>query len=232
LARQPNRLEGEHAGSLAAGAAPARGVEDARSPAAWLVLALIIEQPSHGYEISQRYQRRFGSFLPMSVPRVYGALDRLRDTKMIEPIRLKPVRPAGKQHLMRRSYRATEAGVQAYQRWVAERMRDDSQRPRLLGRIASSGLLGIDALLDVIDRYQRECMEELRALPTGSEQSDTGHSSLAELTESLVIDQQRRELAARIDWAVHARKALEAHKQSAAAEAGQPQAEHPLEGAS
>jgi DNA-binding PadR family transcriptional regulator len=217
---QPNRHERLNSAPLAAQQLGGGGLEDSRSPAAWLVLALVIEQPSHGYEISQRYQRHFGSFLPTSVPRVYGALDRLRDAGLIEPIALKSAQPARKQHQMRRSYRATRAGVRAYQRWVAERMRDDPQRPQLLGRITSTGLLGIDAVLDVIDQYQRECMEELRALPSGSEQVESGGSSLEELTESLVIDQQRRELRARNDWAVHARQILEAHKQRASAQRG------------
>jgi DNA-binding PadR family transcriptional regulator len=196
----------------------ARAVEDQRSSGVWLVLALVIEQPSHGYEISQRYERRFGSFRSMSVPRVYGALDRLRDAGMIEPIAVKPVKPARKQHLMRRSYQATDAGARAYRRWVAEEMRDDPQRPLLLARMASVGVLGIDAVLDVIDCYERECIEELRALPTHSEPLQSGRSSLEELTESLVIDQQRRELRARHDWAVHARDIVEAHKQRLAAE--------------
>jgi DNA-binding PadR family transcriptional regulator len=200
--------------SLAAQAARERLAEDARSPAAWLVLALLIEQPSHGYEISQRYRQRFGSLQPMSVPRVYAALDRFRDMGMIEPVTLKPADPSGKQHLMRRSYRATRAGARAYRRWVAERMRDDPQRSQLLSRIASTGILGIDALLEVIDRYQRECMEELTALPTLSEPLQTGSASLEELAEALVFDQQRRELRAHSDWAAHARELLEAHKQA------------------
>jgi DNA-binding PadR family transcriptional regulator len=182
-------------------------------------LALVIEQPSHGYEIAQRYERRFGAFASLTIPRVYAALDRLRDAGMIEPITLKPVHPAGKQHLMRRSYRATRAGAHAYRRWVAERMRDDPDRPQLLGRIASVGLLGVDAVLDVVDQYQSKCLEQLRALPTHSEQLEAGTSPLAELTDSLVIDQQRRELQARHEWAVHARRVLEAHKR--AAERGQ-----------
>jgi DNA-binding PadR family transcriptional regulator len=217
---QPNRHERMSAASLAAQQLGGGGVEDSRSPAAWLVLALVIEQPSHGYEISQRYQRHFGSFLPTSVPRVYGALERLKDAGLIEPIALKSAQPPPKQHLMRRSYRATRSGVRAYQRWVAERMRDDPQRPQLLGRITSTGLLGIDAVLDVIDQYQRECMEELQALPTGSAQVESGDSTLEELTESLVIDQQRRELRARNDWAAHARQVLEAHKQQTSAQRG------------
>jgi DNA-binding PadR family transcriptional regulator len=184
-----------------------------------LVLALIIEQPSHGYEITQRYQRRFGSLLPMSVPRTYGALERLRDAGLIKPVILTPARPTGTQHLMRRSYQATPAGAEAYLEWVAGRMRDDPQRLELLGRISSVGLFGTDGILEVVDRYQRECMEELRQLPTASSRAETGQLSLEELTESLIVDQQRRELAARNDWAVHARQVLEAHKRSAAAQA-------------
>ncbi len=73
---QPNPPKRKSSASQAA--RQLRGVEDPWSPAVWLVLALVIEQSSHGYEISQRYQRRFGSFVSMSVPRVYAALDRLR----------------------------------------------------------------------------------------------------------------------------------------------------------
>ena len=185
--------------------------EDLRSPAAWLVLALVIEQPSHGYEINQRYERRFGSFVSMSVPRVYVALDRLREAGLIEPIELRPAGPPRKQHRMRRSYQASEAGISAYRRWVAERMTDDPERASLLARIASVGLLGVDAVLEMIDAYEEECMRQLKALPIESERIERGCSELSELTESLVIEQQRRELRARFDWAIHARGVLLAH---------------------
>lgn len=188
--------------------------DDSRSPVAWLVLALVIEQPSHGYEIGQRYDERFGSFAALSVPRIYAALDRLRDAGMIEPIVLKPADASGRQHLMRRSYRATPAGVAAYRHWVAERLRDDPNRPQLLGRIASVGLLGADAVLEVIDDYDRACLEELRALPVDSERLELGDATIQEVTESLVTDQQRRELRARHEWALHAREVLEAYRSS------------------
>lgn len=206
---------------LARRKARATGTEDLISSAAWLVLALLIEQASHGYEISQRYQRRFGSFMPLSVPRVYGALDRLREAGMIEPVATR-AKSASKQERMRRSFRATKEGAEAYRRWLGEQMRDDPRRPQLLGRIVSAGVLGIDALLDVIDRYQRECMQELAALPGASERLESGRASLEELTESLVVDQQRRELRARNDWAAHARQVLEAHAEAMSPESSQP----------
>jgi DNA-binding PadR family transcriptional regulator len=215
LPAQPKRREPAGPEPLAERRARASGAEEQPGVSVWLVLALVIEQPSHGYEISQRYRGRFADLLPMSVPRVYGALDRLRDMGLIEPIAMKAAKSTPRQHRMRRSYRATDEGAAAYRRWVAEWMREDPQRPALLGRISSAGVLGIDAVLDVIDRYQRECMEELRALPAGSDQLESGQSSLQELTEALVVDQQSRELRARYEWAVHARDLLEAHKPQA-----------------
>jgi DNA-binding PadR family transcriptional regulator len=201
----------------------ARASEDLRSTAAWLVLALLIEQPSHGYELSQRYDARFGSFAALSVPRIYAALDRLRDEAMIEAVVLDSAQPVPKQHLMRRSYRATAAGVQAYRVWVAERLRDDPQRPQLLARIASAGALGLSGVMEVIDRYERSCIEELQALPTDLPELERGEASLEELARFLVVDQQRRELNARREWAVHARGVVQAQLDNdEATPAGQP----------
>jgi DNA-binding PadR family transcriptional regulator len=214
-----NRLENKNS-ALSMHERRGKVAEDARSPVAWLVLALVIEQPSHGYEISQRYDERFGAFAALSAPRVYAALDRLRDAGMIEAVVLESAKPVRKQHLMRRSYRSTPAGLKAYRNWVAERMRDDPQRPQLLARIASAGSLGLDAVLAVIDRYERSCVEELRTLPTDSERVEVGDSSLEEITQYLVTDQQRRELRARHEWAVHARGIVRAHMQRTAAETG------------
>jgi DNA-binding PadR family transcriptional regulator len=197
-------------------AAHAEAVEDARSPALWLVLALIIEQPSHGYELSQRYEVRFGEFLALSKSSLYAVLERLRDAEMIEQIVLEPTGQPRKQHGLRRSYRATRAGAQAYRRWVAERMSDDPQRPQLLGRIASAGLLGLDALLEVVDRYESECLQAMKALPTAD--PEDAQADATELVESLVVDQLRREMRARVDWAIYARRILRAYAQRLAVE--------------
>jgi DNA-binding PadR family transcriptional regulator len=174
------------------------------------VLGLLLEQPSHGYEVSQRYEERFGSFASLSVPRVYAALDRLRDSKLIEAVVLDTAKPARKQHLMRRSYRVTAEGVKAYRSWVAERMHDDPHRPQLLARIASAGTLGLDGVLAVIDRYERTCLEDLQALRPDSEELELGTCSADEVAAFLITDQQRRELNARREWAIHARSVVQA----------------------
>lgn len=49
----------------------------------WLVLALVIERPSYGYELAARYDRRFAAFLPLGAGNVYSSLDQLERYKLI-----------------------------------------------------------------------------------------------------------------------------------------------------
>jgi len=212
LGLERNEREDPRAGAAGIARAESTSVDELRSPVVWLVLALVIEQPSHGYEINQRYERRFGGFLPVSSSSVYAALGRLQDAGMVEPIVLEESGRARRQHVLRRSYRATAAGARAYRRWVAERMRDDPQRPQLLGRIASTGLMGIDALLELVDRYEQECLQEAKTMPTPDHGERRGaDGGMAELAERLVAEQQRLEMRARLEWVAHARKEIRAY---------------------
>jgi DNA-binding PadR family transcriptional regulator len=208
--------EGRPRDFVAASDAPAGAAEGALSLSAWLVLALVIERPSHGYELYQRYELRFGGLSPRSKPSVYSLLARLEESGMIEPIVIESSGRARRQHDSRRSYRATGTGARAFRCWVAERMRDDSDRLELLARIASICFLGADAVLEVIDRYESDCVQEMKALPAFDPEDE--HCEVAKLVEALVVDQRRREVRARIDWAVHARRALQAQAASLAAE--------------
>ncbi|MGH2910975.1 MAG: PadR family transcriptional regulator [Solirubrobacteraceae bacterium] len=194
---------------MAAAITRAGSIDETQTLTTWLVLALVIEQPSHGYEIHQRYESRFGAFLPTSKPSIYPILDRLAATGMVEAVELEPLDGSRKQHRLRRSYRATRGGVEAYRRWAAERLTDDPQRTQILARIASVGLLGADAVLEVIDRYQSERIHAMKGLPTSD--PDVAHGDVAELLESLVVDKLRRETRASIDWAVHARRVVQAY---------------------
>jgi DNA-binding PadR family transcriptional regulator len=197
---------------------PARVAVDGRSPSYWLILGLVMEEPSHGYEISRRYKSRFGELVPLTVPRVYAALDRLREDGLIELLALDESADVPKQHLMRRSYRASPGGTEAYRDWLVEQLREDPLRAQLLTRIASVAVMGIEATLEVIDRYAQVCLEQLRALPAAADMTAAGGDGLERLTSSLLEDQQRRELSARYDWAVHARQVLEEHAKESSAE--------------
>lgn len=188
-----------------------RAGEDGRSPAYWLILGLVIDEPSHGYEISSRYKTRFSDLVPVTVPRVYAALDRLRDDGLIEPLALEEAPEVPKQHLMRRSYQVSAQGAAAYRDWLVEQLREDPMRAQLLVRIMSVSGMGARSMLEVVDRYAQVCLEQLRALPAPTDPAVAASGGLEQLASVLLDDQQRRELGARYDWAVHARQVLEGH---------------------
>jgi DNA-binding PadR family transcriptional regulator len=195
-----------------------RAGEDGRSPAYWLILGLVIDEPSHGYEISSRYNARFSDLVPLTVPRVYAALDRLREDGLIEPLAVEESPEVPKQHLMRRSYQVSAQGAAAYRGWLVEQLREDPMRAQLLVRITSVSGMGVQAMLDVVDRYAQVCLEQLRALPAPSDATVPASGGLDELASALLDDQQRRELRARYDWAVHARQVLEGHIEESSTE--------------
>lgn len=180
---------------------------EGRSPRVWLVLGLVIERSSHGYEIAQRYEDRFGWLLPMSGSSVYAALERLRaDGHLEEVAEQEPFDDARSRG--RRCLRATRAGAQAYRHWLAGRMRDNPQSFELLGRLGSITVLGVRGALDVLERFERECVDDLKGLPLLDERVGTGECDAGELGRWLAVDRQRRALRADLDWAADARSAV------------------------
>jgi DNA-binding PadR family transcriptional regulator len=179
-----------------------------RSPVNWAVLGLVIEKPSYGYEIGQRFDRRFGEFLPVSISNIYAALDRLEKAALIESLQTEPTPTLRRQP--RVHYRATGPGTHAYRGWLAERIRDDPQRSGLLGRLAVTGVQGREAMLEVIDRYAQECLQESTRMSLSDRaESAAGADSLAGLMGRLLAEEQRLSIGAQLQWIAYARREIE-----------------------
>jgi DNA-binding PadR family transcriptional regulator len=90
------------------------------------VLALLADQPAHGYEIKRGLEERFGSVVaPLNAGQVYTTLQRLqRDELVADDAVAQSGRPD------KRVYRLTDAGRQALEEWLGvpsapTRLRDD-----------------------------------------------------------------------------------------------------------
>src|SRR5277367_4210446 len=112
----------EEAGFEAAGCAVLR------SQVACAVLGLVIEKPSHGYEIGQRFERRFGGFLSVGRSSIYAALGTLMGAALIEKMSARSATGVSRGAKAGASYRATAGGARAYRALLAERLRSDPQR--------------------------------------------------------------------------------------------------------
>jgi DNA-binding PadR family transcriptional regulator len=156
-----------------------------------IVLALVIEKPSYGYEIHERFVRRFGEILSTSRANVYDVLGRLEDEGYVAV-----AGHSGPRGRPRVNFQATGQGTEIHISWLAECL-CDPQRSTILSRLASSGLRGADAKLKLIDRFVEKSSQEACEVPL-PECDDS-------LLWDLLIELRRRLADAKLEWGVYAR---------------------------
>lgn len=120
-----------------------------RSPVYRAVLGLIIERPSYGYELVQRFERTYGDVLNLSSPsQIYTALDTLARKSLIEELPTTPARQGGVVRQPKPHYRATKAGEESFQQRLLSRPDEDENRWKLF--VKDLERLGPQAALTVI----------------------------------------------------------------------------------
>jgi DNA-binding PadR family transcriptional regulator len=192
-----------------------RGVDPAdstalRSQVACAVLGLVIEKPSHGYEIGQRFDRRFGGFLSVGRSSIYAALASLMEAGLIEKMSSRSTTGVSRGAKAGASYKATARGARAYRGWLAERVRNDPQRVEMLGRMMLAGVHSVEAALDFVGRYERECVREAQELSRPAGGAAAGCSGVPGIVERLLIEERRRMIDAQLAWITYARAELRA----------------------
>jgi DNA-binding PadR family transcriptional regulator len=184
-----------------------------RSPLAWGVLGLVIEQPSHGYELAQRFDRIYGDTLVLSSRmNIYRLLDSLRGHALIEEMPA-PAKAAGEPASAPRArpprptphYRATGEGVRAYQRWMVSQMEEERRRQRLFA--TQLAMLEPDSALSVIERYEQECLQEARDAEELAESAAESPGSQG-VARRLSDADERLALQVRLTWIAFARSEL------------------------
>lgn len=180
-----------------------------RSQVACAVLGLVIEKPSHGYEIGQRFEGRFGAFLNAGRSSIYAALGTLMDAGLIEKMPGRSTTGVRRGAKAGAPYRATARGARAYRGWLAERVRNDPQRVEMLGRMTLAGVHSVEAAIDFIARYEQECVREAQELAR-PERSGADHLGVAGVVERLLIEERRRMIDAQLGWITYARAELRA----------------------
>jgi DNA-binding PadR family transcriptional regulator len=180
-----------------------------RSQVVCVVLGLVIEKPSHGYEIGQRFERRFGDFLSVGRSSIYAALGVLMDAELVDKMAPRASTGARRGAKAGASYRATALGARAYRAWLADRVRNDPQRVAMLGRMALACVHSVEAAMDFIARYEQECVREAQELARPSAEASTA-DGLSAVLERLLVEERRRMIDAQLAWITYARAELRA----------------------
>ncbi|HEX5308041.1 MAG TPA: PadR family transcriptional regulator [Solirubrobacteraceae bacterium] len=181
------------------GVVSGHAVKSMRSPVNWSLLGLVIQRPSYGYELVQRFERAYGEALELSSPsQIYTALDTLQRRGLIE---LLPVsEPPEPSRQPKPHYRVTAEGMVAYVDWLACHVHGEQRRSRLF--VHQLAVLATPEALAVIERCEHACLKAATAKPPPSE------SVGGALADRLLDEEQRLLIDARLSWFEYARRQL------------------------
>jgi DNA-binding PadR family transcriptional regulator len=182
------------------------GTATMRSPVNWALLGLVIERPSYGYELAQRFDTAYGDVLNVSsASHIYTALNALQARSLIEQIpSVRALQPdAARQP--KPHYRATELGVRSYRDRLVAQMREDRSRSQLLVRQLAALIREPEAALEVLDRYEQACLEEASRTPMYRSEESTD-ASASGLVSRLTSEEHRLAADARLAWVQYARR--------------------------
>ena len=158
-----------------------------------MVLGLLIERPSYGYELHARSKRRFGNLISFGTTHAYQAINTLQRHEMIEPIEPPIPEPTerGKRQF-RFFYRVTADGAEAFRTWLAEPVQEDLRTAELLIRVGSAGVLGPQALRHVIEGYQAQCRRRAEELDAEGEREPSRRRALSAAIEMIATSNVSR----------------------------------------
>jgi DNA-binding PadR family transcriptional regulator len=176
-----------------------------RSPVNWSLLGLVIQRPSYGYELVQRFERAYGEDLELSSPsQIYTALDILQRRGLIE---LLPITAAvGLSRQPKPHYRVTNDGRGAYVDWLASHVQGEQRRSRLF--VHQIAVLPAPEALSVIERCEHACLKAATARRVPDDKEHGGDPGV--LAMRLIDEEQRLVIDARLAWLEYARRQLRA----------------------
>jgi DNA-binding PadR family transcriptional regulator len=175
-----------------------------QSPVNWALLGLVIERPSYAYKLAQRFDRTYDGALSLSsTSHVYTALRSLLERRLIEE-----VPGSGTERQPKPCYRATNEGLEQYQRWLVGQLSDERRRQRLFAMELAALMSEPELARAVIDGYEQECLREGGQSTLG--QDDGAEDAHSQLAARLASEENRLAVGARLAWLQYVRRELRA----------------------
>ncbi|MCL2768616.1 MAG: PadR family transcriptional regulator [Solirubrobacterales bacterium] len=168
----------------------------------------MIERPSHGYQLAQRFGDVYGDTLALSDRRnVYRMLRALHAEGLIQETAPSAKEKPAPNRQPKPHFRATAKGVRAYQQWLVSQMEEQRARQRLFALQLS--MLDPGMALSVIERYEQECLQEAGEAAE-AEQIAPSERGAAGVAHRLADADERLALEVRLTWIAYARSELQA----------------------
>lgn len=160
----------------------------------WVLLGLVIERPSYGLELYNRYERQYGDLLPISGgSHIYKGLDEMQRRGFIEIVSEVGAGRQPKPH-----YRVTPLGSSSFEDWYVEQMNAQRRSMELCARQLAIFAPDPAAALNLLGRFRRHYLKTAGRAGSGSERSVSG--SRGALIDELVAEQQRIAAGGMLSW--------------------------------
>jgi DNA-binding PadR family transcriptional regulator len=170
------------------------------SPINWAMLGLVIERPSYGYELMQRFERDYGEVLPLSNGSyAYAVLDVLEGRGLIEEATSAPVARSGTNRQPKVPYRATAEGRRSYRERMFAQADEDRRQSQLFVRQLAALQREPDVANEILDRFEKACLREARK--PGAE---------AGFADQLLSEESRLAMEGKLLWVEYARSVFSA----------------------
>lgn len=171
------------------------------------LLALLAEQPMHGYQLKQEFERRTGGTWPLNIGQVYTTVQRLVRDGLVEPVPQGETGPTTDDGATVERFRLTGAGgVEAAAWWSTPVERGAPARDELAIKLALAVTVpGVD-VADVVQRQRTETLRSLRdftRLKRTADPSASPEQAAEELAWSLVLDHLVFAAEAEVRWLDH-----------------------------
>jgi DNA-binding PadR family transcriptional regulator len=152
------------------------------------VLALLADQPAHGYEIKRALEERFGTVIaPLNAGQVYMTLQRLqRDELVADDAVAQSGRPD------KRVYRLTAAGREALQEWLGAPSAPTKLRDDFFMKLVLAHSMGLAEPAELIARQRETYLRALGELERVLSDADG--------TTGLVVEGAALHLEADLKW--------------------------------
>ena len=146
------------------------------------ILALLEEEPRHGYQLKTEFDARTGGAWPLNVGQVYATLDRLERDGLVVP------REGANRSRNQQAFAITDTGRTTLELWLMSGTPCDVPRDELLVKVLVVAARDPRAALEVISAQRAGLFARLQAhrrvTPAGDLAAELVHDALAVRAEA------------------------------------------------
>lgn len=166
------------------------------------IVAALVEQPGHGYDLTNRLNRRMGPVLQTDHRRVYEVLEQLEKEGLASSAEQ---RVAGAPHRRRRVFSPTALGRQTHAAWFVQREQVQLPRADIYALVAFSEPAQAAQLLAKLEEYELDCMEMREQARETEVERASWRSRMLNVTRAAVGEQLQGELR----WITRVRREIQ-----------------------